>query len=1177
MNKLIQKLSNLFPSKIFDCLGCANKKTAALFLLSLPAMAWAETSSSKWRQYAEALKAEPGLLRFYSMKTEGSSYPDLAGSNAQLTWSASDGVVSKVVPGRIEGSQVPELDAGSFRAPEITAISNRLTLSIWVKPEAAGVKQNDGRVNGMIASSGSGYYDGWRLAIYDMTNLKPSFEIGRGENSVHVVARDSLSRGCWNHLAATWDGAVMKIYVNGMLSGRSDFTGPSQPAKGGFSVGYSGYGVGSLRMAVDEVAVFNVALSAAKVAALSLIEVGFQAEVEATLERVEQLQQAGQSQEAAGALRKLAAGSGQLPALACWAEMAALEVGAKGQSRANWVNQCVELYERPATPAHLRAKLLVHLLNSCRNGGPTPPSRILEALPAAMDLSEEDQFACGVALVRSYAMERKLEQATRAFEHLVKVSVNDLEKSRNLRFTFAQILREADQNAEAEEHYAAIIEDVKQPVAARSIAGLALARTLLAQSKYDTADKAFRAVTTAEGVAGHHVYEAEAGIAVCENLKAGKAARDPEGSRDRPAALPASPVVFFVAPNGSDTNPGTRKAPFATLMQARDAIRALKKTAGGLAVGGVTVYLRGGRYTMDKPFELTSADSGQYNAPVVYAAYRKETPIFDGGFAVKKFSKVRDPETLARLPEEARGKVYCADLRAQGFKDFTPQQGYGFGARSERIRAVYADQRLMPVARWPNSTRIPIAELLPDNELAFKVESDRLARWSMAQEIMVDGFWYYLWAGLAVPVASVDPAAGVITLANKPNYGLKAGRPFFVMNLLEEIDQPGEWYIDTASGLLYIWLQKHPWFTKVVVSERQRPFIKADGVQDLIIQGLTFQYGQDRAAAFNHCVNLNITGCRFHGFGGTPLMVLNAANAKIYGNQLDTLGHGGMRVTGGKRKNLTSGGIVIENNEVGHFGLSAKTYVPAILLEGVGAKVRHNWFHHAPSSALRIEGNDHLVEYNLGEFLVQESDDQGAIDMWGNASYRGCVMRYNHWRDVGAGDAPCGQAGIRFDDAISGMVVYGNIFERTSNGNFGGVQIHGGQMNIIDNNIFIDCKHAVSFSPWSQERFSKYISEETKAKLYTEVNIALPPYSNRYPSLQALADRDKCNYNSIWRNVIVGADTPYRNAPKGIDFIDNQSVGGSASGALPGKNSTFCELPIAEIGLYADPACAWGK
>ena len=42
------------------------------------------------------------------------------------------------------------------------------------------------------------------------------------------------------------------------------------------------------------------------------------------------------------------------------------------------------------------------------------------------------------------------------------------------------------------------------------------------------------------------------------------------------AGLTAHAAEFHVAPNGSDDNPGTHAAPFATLERARDAVRTLK-------------------------------------------------------------------------------------------------------------------------------------------------------------------------------------------------------------------------------------------------------------------------------------------------------------------------------------------------------------------------------------------------------------------------------------------------------------------------------------------------------------------------------------------------------------------------------------------------------------------------
>jgi len=387
---------------------------------------------------------------------------------------------------------------------------------------------------------------------------------------------------------------------------------------------------------------------------------------------------------------------------------------------------------------------------------------------------------------------------------------------------------------------------------------------------------------------------------------------------------------------------------------------------------------------------------------------------------------------------------------------------------------------------------------------------------------------------------------------------------------LEEIDQPGEWYLDRASGKLYVWPVTHPWFSEIVLSRWDKPFVQATKVQEVDFQGLTFEYGQQHGLVMEGCINATVAGCVIRRLGGTALTVLRGANVMIYGNVMHTLGHAGMHVSGGNRQNLTSGQIVIENNDVGHFGRCSRTYNPALLLEGCGARVAHNHFHHAPSSAMRIEGNDHLIEYNQVDHVVQESDDQGGIDMWGNPSYRGVVIRYNRWQDIGGGEIPCGQAAIRFDDAISGMVVYGNWFERTSNGHFGGVQIHGGQNNIVDNNVFVGCRYGVSFSPWGQKRWEEYLGRTSvRSELYSEVNIRLPPFSKRYPELAELAW--KTDVNSVWRNVFVGSEEVFYHAPKGVDAWDNQTFATMPDLAALSAKTPFRPLPLDEIGLYDDP------
>jgi hypothetical protein len=250
-------------------------------------------------------------------------------------------------------------------------------------------------------------------------------------------------------------------------------------------------------------------------------------------------------------------------------------------------------------------------------------------------------------------------------------------------------------------------------------------------------------------------------------------------------------------------------------------------------------------------------------------------------------------------------------------------------------------------------------------------------------------------------------------------------------------------------------------------------------------------------------------------------------------------------------------------------------------MDGVGHRIAHNSFHDSPHQAMRIEGNDHLVEFNEVYNVVRETDDQGGIDMWYNPTYRGNVFRYNFWHDIGGG-VGLGAAGIRLDDAICGVLIYGNVFCRSSDGSFGGVQIHGGKENIVDNNLFVDCRHAVSFSPWGEARWLETLARpEMVKKLHEEVDIRQPPYTTRYPDLARL--RESPDVNSIWRNVAIrcgGLLTRDRGAQDTIDnLMTDEDPGFADAGkldfSLPDGSPLYDRnglrpIPFSEIGLYVD-------
>ena len=606
----------------------------------------------------------------------------------------------------------------------------------------------------------------------------------------------------------------------------------------------------------------------------------------------------------------------------------------------------------------------------------------------------------------------------------------------------------------------------------------------------------------------------------------------------------------FIAPNGDDSNDGAIERPFATLQAARDAIRAARRDAenpdlwqgADSATGAVSavVYIRGGEYEVRETLTLDERDSD-----TAYRAWQDEKPVFSGGVRVADFSPVADAETLPRLRENARANVLVAKVEGLG-----KQESYGFGIWKERALEVFENGKPMRPARFPNKGALRVDMTAGDDGKAFYVDigEEFDPRWTNATAPMAHGYWHHFWADSAVGVASFDPESQKITLAERPFDGVAQRRPFYLFNMLEELDEPGEWHYDHAAGLLYVWLRDAA--AEVVAARLPAPFISANGARRVRIENLAFEFAQEGGLVFDNAEDILIAGCAIRNLGGTAIRAAaGSRRIRVIGNTLHALGHKGVAIDTGDRRALVPGESLIERNRIHDISRRSRTYQPAVLLEGCGAVVRENHFHDCPSSAMRVEGNDHEIVRNLIQYAVYESDDQGAIDMWGDPSYRGVKFINNRFLDIGRSDpgspasAPvlkfdgadylCGAAAIRLDDAISGVLIRGNTFERASAGNFGAVQIHGGRGNIIDENRFIDCRIGISFSPWDFERWSNYIAnDELRWKLYDRIDIRSEIWRARYPELSNLADAEGHNRNHIWRNRFIGSvEIPLRNAP----------------------------------------------
>lgn len=334
---------------------------------------------------------------------------------------------------------------------------------------------------------------------------------------------------------------------------------------------------------------------------------------------------------------------------------------------------------------------------------------------------------------------------------------------------------------------------------------------------------------------------------------------------------PDPAVELYVAPDGTDTAPGTREAPFATLERARDALRQLRQD-GKLAPGGAAVIVRGGEHRIQKTFTLAATDSGDASSPIRYLAADGERPVFTGGIRLEGFEPVRDEAVLTRLPEEARDKVMQLDLTRFGVSDLPPLRLGGFdsglGFKTHPVMELFFDGKAMPISRWPNEGFARIADVsVKDGHSMhgrtgsktgrFTYEGDRPARWTEERAVLLYGYWFFDWADSYERVASINVEQREFVL-DPPycNYGYRPGAPYYALNLLSEIDQPGEWYLDRATRLLYFYPPSDPAQARVELSRNDFPFVELDAVSHTTFQGFVWELGGADAVVIRdgeHC------------------------------------------------------------------------------------------------------------------------------------------------------------------------------------------------------------------------------------------------------------------------------------------------------------------------------------
>ena len=620
-----------------------------------------------------------------------------------------------------------------------------------------------------------------------------------------------------------------------------------------------------------------------------------------------------------------------------------------------------------------------------------------------------------------------------------------------------------------------------------------------------------------------------------------------------------------------EASPDRTDGPFATLERARDAVRELKNS-GSLPSEPIVVSIRGGMYLRTETFRLSSEDSGTAEVPIVWRAEPGEDVRILGGKPISSFRQVSDAAVLARLNEEQRRNVWVSDLKTADITDYGELKPVGFGRPGTTALELFFNQQPMQIARYPNEGWLKIESVPQSGTLKYEGEDrghsrrfgmplgrhygrfvypgDRPKSWAESDDLWVHGYWSWDWNDQYQRIERIDKNRREIYPAEPYHYsGYTKEQRFYFLNILEELDRPGEYYVDRDQGALYFWPPSAPNEGEALVSLLEDWFITLDNTSHITIEGLTLEASRAGGIQIKGGSHNKIAGCTIRNLGQDAVHIKEGEHNGVVSSDIYGVS-AGINMTGGDIKTITPANNYVVNNHIHHYSRITRTYQAAVILDGVGNRIAHNYIHHAPHNAVNFSGLEHTLEFNHVHDVGAETGDVGAFYNGRGWSHRGNVIRHNYFHDI-MGPGASGASAVYLDNWASGTTVFGNIFSKV----YKAVTINGGRETIVENNVFVKATPAVRLKSigkgWASFHFLG--GRSPVPSRLAHIDYRNPPYSEKYPELLTLEDDDPAvaKHNKALRNVSYGGR--WLDLWDGMDYADLEMEG----------------------NLIADPELAW--
>ncbi|MBQ8183274.1 MAG: right-handed parallel beta-helix repeat-containing protein [Clostridia bacterium] len=541
-------------------------------------------------------------------------------------------------------------------------------------------------------------------------------------------------------------------------------------------------------------------------------------------------------------------------------------------------------------------------------------------------------------------------------------------------------------------------------------------------------------------------------------------------------AVENSDIVLYVSPDATEDGAGALTSPI-SLTGAKALLKTMKSDNTS-----ATVYLLGGTYYLDKALCFNEKDM----ANVTYKAYNNQEVVFSGAYDIKGFEE-----------SEVNGvKVFTKKL------DTSVDNWY--------FKSLFSDNGELSITRFPEEGYFTVKATAPEDDLWTEDGADRPWEYTLGQRSFyantedipfefhnsgdVNIRILHYWHDELMNIKSFDKNTGKIGLSRPSSMTISDIDRYYFENVFEALNEPGEWYLDSVSGILYYVPKEGEKADELTLyGSTADKLVDINGIDGISFEGVRFtrtdwtipkangfykntwweEYDMDFPQAaicvegvvsVEYAKDIHFKNCEFTDLGGTAVkMKFGVKNSSVENCYFENIAATAIYVGGEnclpEQENYTEN-ITIKNNEIYKYGRKFFCAIGIHITFCDTAEVVNNEIHdgyytgiscgwiwgYAYHATKNIKISRNLI-YNIGQGWLS---DMGGIYMLGKQP--GTVLSENVIHNVAAdpGEGGYGGWGIYLDEGSSFMSVEKNLVYSCGSQ---GLNIHYGEGNVIRNNI----------------------------------------------------------------------------------------------------------------------------